>query len=300
MNSFEGFLIVDKPTGWTSRKAVDVASRWFPRKTKIGHTGTLDPLATGVLVICVGSATRIAEYVQAMPKTYRATIRLGAVSDTDDAEGVITETPSAFVPALEVLRNALRAFLGEQAQIPPIFSAVQVAGVHSYDRARRGENVELAARKIHVYGIELLRYEYPDLDLEITCGKGTYIRSLARDLGTSLACGGYLTALRRMRVGSFFAADAVPWQADPEAARQCLLPLETALGDLPTVRLTDMECLRIQQGQRIPHVDRVPAGSPVVALLDPENHWFALAESSEHDLQPTKVFRPFQKRPTNA
>src|SRR4051794_13974295 len=233
--SFDSLLVLDKPGGMTSRDAVDRALRWFPRGTRVGHTGTLDPLATGVLVLCVGSATRLTEYVQQMEKTYHTTVRLGARSDTDDADGTVTPVEEAVAPTREQLEACLQGFLGEIEQVPPAFSAAKVMGRRAYDLARRGEEVTLQPRKVQVYGIDVRRYEYPEVDLEVRCGKGTYIRSLARDLGQRLGCGGLVQVLRRTRVGPFDAADAVPLDADPETVRSRLLPTTTAVAELPWV-----------------------------------------------------------------
>src|SRR5262245_40734947 len=220
----DGLLVLDKPHGMTSRAAVDRALRWFPRGTKVGHTGTLDPLATGVLVLCVGAATRLADHVQLMGKTYRSTFRLGARSDTDDADGLVTSVEGGTPPAEDAVRAALAAFVGTIEQVPPAYSAAKVTGRRAYDLARRGGQVELAARPVQVYSIDVRRYDYPELDVEVRCGKGTYVRSLARDLGEKLGCGGLVQALRRTRVGPFRAEDAVALDAGAEAARARLLP----------------------------------------------------------------------------
>src|ERR1043166_4448316 len=180
---FHGLLVVDKPGGITSRDAVDRAQRWFPKGTRIGHTGTLDPLATGVLVLCIGSATRLTEYVQRMAKTYRAGIVLGARSDTDDADGAITPVSDIRTPAAGEVQAALAAFVGNIAQVPPAFSAAKLGGRRAYDLARRGQDVSLAPRTVTIHGIDLLSYGFPQLEIEVRCGKGTYVRSLARDLG---------------------------------------------------------------------------------------------------------------------
>src|SRR5262249_24416928 len=154
----EGLLVLDKPQGLTSRAAVDRALPWFPRGTRIGHTGTLDPLATGVLVLCLGSATRLAEYVQDMAKTYRTTLTLGGRSDTDDADGPIAPVAGACPPEAAALAEALAGFVGEQRQVPPAFSAAKVAGRRAYDLARGGTDVVLAARVVKIYGIDIIRY----------------------------------------------------------------------------------------------------------------------------------------------
>jgi len=248
--TFDGLLVLDKPAGITSRDAVDRAVDWFSRKTKIGHTGTLDPFATGVLVLCLGSATRLAEYVQRMNKTYHATFVLGATSDTDDIDGTITQT-NADDPGRNALMSALSALVGTLEQVPPAFSAAKVSGRRAYHLARQGEEVELKARRVQVYGIDLLRYEWPQVEVTVRCGKGTYIRSLARDAGQALGCGAYVSVLRRTHVGPFAADDAVSLDADRLTARARLLPLEMALADLPRVMVSTDEARQLSHGQSI-------------------------------------------------
>lgn len=220
-----GFLVIDKPGGMTSRDVVNIAQRWFPRKTKIGHTGTLDPLATGVLVLCVGTATKLADRVQAMGKTYRTRILLGFTSDTDDADGKLTPSPAGDVPTEAAIRELLPQFIGEIRQMPPAVSALKVQGQRAYDLVRRGVDVQLEARTVRVDAIRLLSYEWPHLDLEIDCGKGTYIRSIARDLGEKLGCGGLVQTLRRTRVGIFNVEQGIGVDARAEDAIAKLLPM---------------------------------------------------------------------------
>src|SRR4051812_3738752 len=191
-----GLLVIDKPGGMTSRDAVNRVQRWFPRKTKIGHTGTLDPLATGVLVVCVGAATRLADYVQAMGKSYASRFRLGSTSTTDDADGGVTETPNANPPTREQIDAALARFVGTIEQVPPAVSALKVDGRRAHDLVRKGAEVKLAARPVRIDAIRVTGYEWPYLDVEVDCGKGTYIRSIARDLGAALGCGGLVQTLR--------------------------------------------------------------------------------------------------------
>ena len=236
--STHGLLVLDKPAGITSRDAVDRAARWFPRKTKIGHAGTLDPLATGVLVLAIGQATRLIEYVQAMAKAYRTSIRLGATSDTDDADGTVTMNPPAVPPNEAAVRIAINQFVGEVEQVPPAYSAARVEGRRAYALARRGDDVTLAPRRVRIDRIDIRSYAWPDLELDVHCGKGTYIRSIARDLGTALGVGGYVTALRRLRIGSFTVEQAVPLDADPETVRGKLLPMANALESLPSVSVS--------------------------------------------------------------
>jgi len=250
-NNSCGFLAIDKPLRITSRDAVDRAARWFPRGTRLGHTGTLDPLATGVLVLAVGYATRFAEYVQRMEKVYRAGIRLGARSDTDDAEGRIMPSADTAAPDLAAIEAVLPSFTGEIQQTPPAFSAAKVTGRRAYELARRGKEVRLEPRPVHVYEIRLLRYQFPDLELEVRCGKGTYIRSLARDLGDRLGCGGYVAALRRTRVGSFDEATAVSLDADAMTALDAVRDLSLAAADLPRVTLSPGDVDKFRHGQAV-------------------------------------------------
>ena len=246
-----GLLVIDKPAGMTSRDALNRVQRWFPRGTKLGHTGTLDPLATGVLVACVGAATKLAEYIQAMGKGYVTRVRLGARSDTEDADGTVTPTDNAVPPTEEAVRAALVPFRGTIQQLPPIYSALKVGGVRAHELARAGREVELAARPVRIDEVRLIRYEWPFLDLEIDCGKGTYIRSIARDIGETLGVGGLVQDLRRTRVGEFRAEAGVTLEATSEEAKAKLLPLSLAVTGLPKVALSPDDIRRLLFGQRV-------------------------------------------------
>lgn len=218
MTALDGLLNLDKPAGISSARAVDRVKRILPGglrgpkgpgRTKIGHAGTLDPFATGVLVLLIGKATRQCERLMDQPKQYEATVKLGATTATDDPESP-EETHSATPVTQQRIVQTLPRFIGAIQQRPPAFSAMKIAGKRAYDLARRGDAVELQPRTVHVYGIELLEYHWPLLRLRIDCGRGTYIRSIARDLGEALGVGGgYLTQLRRTRVGSFTIDEAV-------------------------------------------------------------------------------------------
>ena len=293
LSACNGLLVLDKPGGVTSRDAVNAALRWFPRGTRMGHTGTLDPLATGVLVLCLGAATRLAEYVQRMGKTYRAGVRLGARSDTDDADGVVTSVESAAPPDAAALADCLAGFVGEIDQTPPAYSAAKVAGRRAYDLARRGEEVDLRPRRIHIYGIDALRYDYPYLGLEVRCGKGTYIRSLARDLGDRLGCGALIQSLRRTRVGPFTTDTAVPMKADALTAQAFLRPIEEAVAELPRVVLSEEEVRRLCQGQVVAPAGPGGAAGAEAAVFDAANRLAATAawEADGRALRPTKVLR---------
>ena len=283
---FDGLLVIDKPSGITSRDAVNRAQGWFPRKTRIGHTGTLDPLATGVLVLCVGMATRLSEYVQRMPKVYRAGVLFGATSDTDDAEGTITPTPEAKVPTREQLEQSLASFVGNIEQVPPAYSAAKVTGRRAYDLARKGEEVALAPRTVTIHAIDIVRYAHPRLDIVVRCGKGTYIRSLARDLGQRLGCGGYITSLRRQQVGCFHENAAIPLDTAPLAARQRLLPVAHAVAELPRIILAEPEVQRLLHGQRI----AAPSTTAIeAAVFDEAGRLIAVAEVVDGMMRPIKV-----------
>lgn len=221
-----GFLVVDKPGGMTSRAVVNRVQLWFPRRTKIGHTGTLDPLATGVLVLCIGTATKLADRVQAMAKQYETRVRFGATSNTDDADGEVVETPSAPIPTRETVEQLLPQFVGLIEQLPPQFSALKVQGQRAYELARKGTEVALQPRPVRVDSIQLVNYEWPWLDLIIDCGKGTYVRSIARDLGERLGSGGLVQSLRRTRVGPFLASQGITVHSNAAEACAALQPLD--------------------------------------------------------------------------
>jgi tRNA pseudouridine55 synthase len=292
-----GFLILDKPIGVSSREAVDRALGWFPRGTRGGHAGTLDPAATGVLVLCLGTATRLAEYIQRMKKTYLAVLRLGARSDTDDAQGTITMESSAEPPTAESISDRLQEFIGQIDQVPPAFSAAKVSGRRAYDLARRGHEVALSPRTVHVFQIRLLGYQYPRLELEVICGKGTYVRSIARDLGQRLGCGALLDSLRRTRIGVFDVDQAVPLDASPDVARSRILPLSTAVAELPSLSADPDNLARLRQGQAVPltSVSNGPSeenSTRDVAIFDESNALCAVASVDESGLmlRPKKVF----------
>jgi tRNA pseudouridine55 synthase len=254
-----GLLVIDKPGGMTSRDVVNRAQRWFPRGTKLGHTGTLDPLATGTLVLCVGAATRLAEFVQAMGKGYVTRILLGSRSDTDDADGVMTPVGGAVPPTDEQVRAAVGQFVGTIQQLPPAYSALKVAGKRAHELARRGAEVKLDARPVTVHSIAVRKYEWPHLDLAVECGKGTYIRSIARDVGDALGVGGLVQTLRRTHVGPFTADSGLSLDATAEQVRAKLRPMGEAVAELPRVTLDAALATRFTQGQ-------VVACGPVTGL----------------------------------
>ncbi|MEX0711556.1 MAG: tRNA pseudouridine(55) synthase TruB [Pirellulales bacterium] len=263
-----GLLLVDKPAGLTSRRAVDWVQR-LVRPSKVGHAGTLDPLACGLLVLCVGPATRLIDYVQRMPKRYLATFLLGRHSPTEDVEGEVTLLEQAPAPRLDEIHCAAGRLVGRIQQRPSAFSALKVEGRRAYDLARQGKPADLSPRPVEVHGIEVLRYDYPELVLDVRCGKGTYIRALGRDLAESLGTAAVMSELVRTAIGRFDLAGACrPDEISAETLPQRLLPAQVAVEDLPSVQLSAAELKRVMNGLPI---DRVVDGAPAeIAALDPD------------------------------
>jgi tRNA pseudouridine55 synthase len=284
-----GLLNINKPPGMTSHDVVDAVRRSAGRGVKVGHAGTLDPFASGVLVVCLGGATRLADCVRAMPKGYRAEVRLGAVSATDDPEGPLTQTAGARPASLDAVRQVLARMVGTIRQAPPAHSAVHVDGQRAYELARAGRPVELPARPVTIHSIELLRYGWPDLEIDVSCGSGTYIRSLARDIGSALGVGGYCTRLVRTRIGRFSLERAVSLDA-LDIGRHLLPPTE-ALGDMPRVSLDEAGVRAVGLGRRIASPLPV-APRAEVALLDAQGRLVAVATASTDgkELHPARVF----------
>jgi tRNA pseudouridine55 synthase len=251
-NPVNGWVVIDKPAGVTSINAVSKA-RWAFQAGKAGHAGTLDPLATGVLAVAFGEATKTVALAQEGPKTYRFTLRLGQATATDDAEGEVIAS-SGHRPADADIDAALAAYTGDILQIPPQFSAVKVAGERAYDLARAGVALDLAARPLHVARLTLIARPDPDhAELEMVCGKGGYVRAVARDLGEALGCLGHVESLRRLWSGPFDLAHAVTLEeieaeARTPALEARLLPLEVALDGLPEVRCTPAGAARLRNG----------------------------------------------------
>ncbi|WP_298867558.1 tRNA pseudouridine(55) synthase TruB [uncultured Microbacterium sp.] len=284
-----GILLVDKPGGLTSHDVVARVRRAFGTR-KVGHAGTLDPAATGLLVIGIEGATRLLTYIVGADKTYTATIRLGARTTTDDADGEITETaePAAWDAVDETaIRSGIRALTGAISQIPSSVSAIKVAGKRAYDLVRAGETVELAARAVTVSRFELLAQRraderFLDLDVVVDCSSGTYIRALARDLGDALGVGGHLTALRRTRIGGFDVADAVTLEQLDEAAT--VTPAEAAARVMPVLHVTADEARDLRHGKRLTgQRDRLEAAE--VAGIDPEGLLVGILEARGHDIK---------------
>ena len=250
--SIFGLLNLNKPSGMTSRDAINRVQRLLPRRTKIGHAGTLDPLARGVLVASLGPATRLIDHVQRMPKSYTGTFLLGRHSPTEDTDGEVQELVDPVKPTREELVAAAARFVGRIEQQPPAFSALKVAGRRAYDLARAGKKVELASRPVDIYRLEVIAYDYPELTLDVQCGSGTYIRSLGRDLARSLGTEAVMSALVRTAIGDFAIDHAVdPTTLDESSLASHLLPPLTAVAALPRITLTDDEVTEIRHGRTI-------------------------------------------------
>jgi tRNA pseudouridine55 synthase len=289
----DGIFLFDKAPGMTSHDVVSRARRWFGTRA-IGHAGTLDPMATGLLILCVNAATRMSEYLLGQDKSYAAEILLGQSTNTDDAEGEVIA--SADVPVIDdaLLASITQRFSGDISQVPPQFSAIKKDGQRAYALARKGESVELAARTVRIDALTLARVDGRAdlLRAEVSCGSGTYIRALARDIGQALGCGAHLTALRRLRIGNFQSADAVTdidMQAHA-AAGTCpsvLQPMDRALLNAPEQLLDEPQTRRLLMGQRIALRAH---DAPLVRVYDPARRFVAVAEIASGVLRPVKVF----------
>jgi tRNA pseudouridine55 synthase len=246
-----GILNLNKPSNWTSRDVVNRVQR-LAGGAKVGHAGTLDPLATGVLVVCVGPATRLIEYIQRMPKRYRATFLMGRTSDTEDIEGQVRMIEDAVRPSAAQLESGLRPFVGDIEQVPPAYSALKVQGRRAYALARSGQDVALKARRIVIHHLQLLDYDYPEFTLEIVCGSGTYVRSLGRDLARALGTDAIMSALVRTAIGSLRLEDAEQLDALTQGnlSSKLLSPL-IGLADLPRITISDQQQRRLAQGLTI-------------------------------------------------
>jgi tRNA pseudouridine55 synthase len=242
MTLAEGLLLVDKPGGVTSHDVVDVVRRGLGTR-KVGHAGTLDPMATGLLLIGVGRATRLLRFLGGLPKTYEGTLRLGVETTTLDADGDVVREAEVHASEADVAA-AMRALVGESLQRPPAYSAVKVGGRKLYEAAREGERLEAEPRPIRVDGFDLVAFDLPNVSFRVTCSGGTYVRVLAADVGAALSCGAHLTALRRTAIGPYAVDDAVA----PDGAGDPL-PMEAAVGHLPRLDLDAEEAVAASHGR---------------------------------------------------
>jgi tRNA pseudouridine55 synthase len=312
-NPVHGWLALDKPAGMTSTQAVSRVRRLYDAQ-KAGHAGTLDPLATGLLPIALGEATKTVPFAMDREKVYRFVVRWGEARDTDDSEGVVTAT-SDTRPTPESTAAALKDFVGEIWQTPPRFSAIKIDGERAYDIARAGGDFEIQPRLVEIYEANYVgSLDGDHAELEITCGKGTYVRSLARDLAEKLGTRGHVAALRRSRVGPFGESSAIPLDkleslADSARHLACLLPVETVLDDIPALAVTGDQAARLRQGRSVIVRPQAFLGSSdtqgaialgasadqedelSVAYAMDRGRLVALGEIVRGEFHPTRVFR---------
>jgi len=296
-----GFLVVDKPVGWTSHDVVDAARRWLGIR-RVGHLGTLDPRATGALPLAIREATKLAPFLAKGRKVYVGSIRLGVATDTYDGEGKVTHRHDGPLPSEKEVRAVLGEFLGAIQQVPPMFSSVKKDGVPLYRLARRGEEVEREARPVEIHSIEMPHYAPPEIGIEVTCSPGTYVRTLAHEVGQRLGCGAHLSALRRTASGPFSLDQArVPEECERlaqagELSGALMAPAD-ALG-LPRVQLTAIQARRVTHGGDIPvaeasgEFERGPAPRPGdrLAALAPSGTLLAVMElKPDRRLHPLRV-----------
>ena len=293
-----GWLILDKPIGMTSTHAVAVAKRLFNAK-KAGHAGTLDPLASGLLPIAFGEATKTVPFVMDGRKGYRFTVSWGEERDTDDSEGAVTASSDAR-PSQAALEAALAPFIGEILQTPPRFSAIKIAGERAYDLSRAGETVELKARLVRIEKLVIVEHNGETSVFEAVCGKGTYVRAIARDLGRALGCFGHVSALRRTQVGSFFEKNAISLDDLSDLRHKAaagkgnlageLLPVATALDDIPALAVSRADAGRLRRGQSILLRGRdAPLLQGRISVTS-EGALVALAEAEGAEIRPTRIF----------
>ena len=296
-----GFLNLYKPSGITSMEAVRQIKKPLGR-IKVGHCGTLDPLAEGVLPIAIGTASRIVEYVLHESKTYKARIQLGQTTDTFDSEGIVTNThPTSHITS-QLIQDTLKHYLGNISQVPPIFSALKRQGKPLYKYAREGQQIAIEPREVIIHNIDLLAVTNPYIDLRVECGAGTYIRSLAHDLGNSLGCGGHLSALIREDSSGFNIADTVSLATitktitqSPEDILKYLLPIDAPIKYIPKLGVTHLNALALRHGRPIPahnHHQEWDSRSPLRRAYNPSSTFISIIEFNDSNgtWKPVKVF----------
>jgi tRNA pseudouridine55 synthase len=290
-----GFLVVDKPRGWTSHDVVEAVRRRLGTR-RVGHLGTLDPLATGVLPLAVREATKLVPFLEGGAKSYAGTIRLGLETDTLDAEGRVVRRHEGPYPDEAALRAGLVVFTGEIEQVPPMFSAVKLGGVPLHRLARQGQEVERAPKRVRIERFELVEYSPPDAKIEVDCSAGSYVRALAADLGRHLGCGAYLASLRRTLSGPFTEDQALgeallARDAEAEAIEARIIPPAAMLG-FPVLRLTSEEERRVLHGGEIPARDIPLVPGQRISALEPGGELIAVLEVCPgRRLRPVRVLR---------
>ena len=275
----DGMLLLDKSPGMTSNDAVQRIKRLLQAR-KVGHTGSLDPIATGLLPICLGEATKLSSFLLNTDKRYRVLVRLGQTTSTGDVEGAVLEQKPVPILTEALIENFLERFRGAISQVPPMHSALKHQGARLYELARKGIEVQRPARQIHIYELKLIEFGPQHLDLDVHCSKGTYIRSLAEDIGALLGCGGHVERLRRTAVGNFSIAQAVGFEqleALPDGARLArLLPLERIVAELPAVTLGEEPAFFLRRGQPV-WVPKAPTQG-LLRLYSGQDAFFGIGE----------------------
>jgi tRNA pseudouridine55 synthase len=294
--SVDGILVINKDLGMTSHDVVARVRKLLKQK-RVGHTGTLDPLASGVLPLCIGQATRVAEYLSEDGKAYEAEIVFGTVTDTYDREGTVVRTANTDTLTREDIVEVLSHFMGKQWQLPPRYSAIKIQGQPAYKFARAGAEVTLEARPIEIFALDILAWHKPTLVLRVECGKGTYIRSLAYDLGEQLGCGGYLGALTRTRSGPFTVADSITLERVAELSEQgtveqALIPADRALQSYPACQLDEEGTWHVLHGNAFsyPALGDMPE-QHIARVYSPDGMFIAIAywDEQQRQWQPKKV-----------
>jgi len=263
-----GLLIIDKPSGLTSHDVVQKMRKRF--RSKAGHLGTLDPMATGVLPICVGKATRMGQFFSTSPKVYTGAVRFGFATDTYDREGLPTTEVRPITSSIGEIEEALRSFMGVQNQIPPTYSAKKVGGIASHKLARRGQQIDMSPTQIEVYEFQITEWNPPLMTFRLACSAGTYVRSLAHDLGRQLGCGAHLDSLRRTQSGEFKIDRATPLEGISDSD---LIPMESLLGSFPRIEVTGPDEMRLVHGNQIP----LNAGAGLARIFNKEGEFIAVA-----------------------
>ncbi|PPD46874.1 MAG: tRNA pseudouridine(55) synthase TruB [Methylotenera sp.] len=290
--NINGILLLDKPLGFSSNQALQRV-KWLLQAAKAGHTGTLDPLATGLLPLCFGEATKFAHYLTDADKTYRATIKLGVTTTTGDAEGAVLNTLPVNVTSNQ-FDEACRKFVGVISQVPPMYSALKHEGKALYEYAREGVEIERKVRTVTIHAIEVLSFAGDVAEIEVTCTKGTYIRTLAEDIGVDLGCGAHLIGLRRTATASYDIAEAITLEAfealSSEERLAKLAPPETAVDYLPSVMLDAGSAFYLMQGQAVWRSGNIPVG--LLRLYDERNVFLGLGEQqSDGKIAPKRLMQ---------
>lgn len=287
-----GWLLINKPSGTRSTKAVSLIKRRLPRKYKVGHAGTLDNLACGLLPIAIGYATKTVDFFMGKDKTYEFTVQWGSETETDDLGGEVTHT-SNFIPSLEEIQTVISGFVGTIQQTPPLYSAIKINGRRASDMARKNKDVELMPREINIYSLEILSHQKTYTTFKVLCSKGTYVRSLARDIGRKLGCFGHVTYLCRTKIGEFELKNAFLLEKIEKIGHITeelgLLPVRAVLDDIPAVSCVDGQVDFIRNGREI-SIDLNLPNESIVLLLDSKGKEVALGLISKNKIKPSKVF----------